>query len=227
MKKNLFVGGGLGLVVLAFLAGIWFGSASVDSSSEQPSSTVLAASYALNPPVSESFTSPPSSVSVPLVEPVLPGAAAPVTRTLTGPLQEALSDLPFPSGSTPESSEPMSKEERRKIRTAVRAKMAELLAKGTSATLEDTQKLMDDVQALGQGQFDTRYFATMRKIIEYSARAQVLNKELIQLTAQKTPEADARKTVILVEIRDLADRINNGAQALHSYSQDALSGKQP
>lgn len=110
---------------------------------------------------------------------------------------------------------------------AVQAKVAALRAKGADVTLEDTRRLMDDIEALGQGQFDPRYFATMRKILEYSARVQALNKELSQLGTQTTPAANARKMALLAEIRDLADRIHNGTQALQSYTPGALAPTPP
>lgn len=223
MNKGVLVGGGLGLLALAFLAGVWLTSPPVGSPEPAPvapgasSATVASAPAALGQP------SPVPAGTQPDV-----GASgnAPAPASSAPPAQDAPWAAAAADGEGG-GGERMSKDERRKVRAAVRVKMAELLAKGNSATLEDTQKLMDEVEALGQGQFDPRYFATMRKMIEHSARLQVLSKELGQISSQTTPQAEARRTAILAEIRDLGDRMNNGAQAMQSYTRDALVGKQP
>ena len=225
MNKGVLIGGGLGLLALAFLAGVWLTSTPVEgpqSASEASgvsSATVASAPATLGQP-SRQTTGAPADVSADHP------ASAPAT---SAPPAQAVpwSAAPAAEGAGGDGGERMSKDERRKVRAAVRIKMAELLAKGNSATLEDTQKLMDEVEALGQGQFDARYFATMRKMIEHSARLQDLSTELGQLASQKTPQAEARRTAILAEIRDLGDRMNSGAQSMQSYTRDALVGKQP
>lgn len=224
MNKGVVIGAGLGVLVLAFLAGIWFASSpSTSTSFSADTPGVQAVPHSRAP---EALIAPPSPASVAPLQKA--PWNSPVPSESGGSADSAASaESAESAGSATGHSEPMGRDERRKVRAAAQAKMAEFQAKGAGVTLEDTQKLMDDVQALGQGQFDARYFATMRKIIEYSARMQVLNKELGQLTAQKTPQADARKMAVLAEIRDLGDRINNGAQAMQSYSREALSGKQP
>ncbi len=225
MNKGVLVGGGLGLLALAFLAGVWLTSPPAGSPEPAP-----VAPGASSPTVASAPAALGQSSPVPAGTPPEVGASghAPAPASSAPSAQDPpWSAAPAAADGEGDGGERMSKEERRKVRAAVRIKMAELLAKGNSATLEDTQKLMDEVEALGQGQFDTRYFATMRKMIEHSARLQVLSKELGQISSQTTPQAEARRTAILAEIRDLGDRMNNGAQAMQSYTRDALVGKQP
>ena len=225
MNKGVLVGGGLGLLALAFLAGVWLTSHPVEAPQSAPVAPGVSSAAVASAPAALGQPSP-----VPAGTPPDVGASgnAPAPASSAPPAQDApWAAAPAAADGEGGGGERMSKDERRKVRAAVRVKMAELLAKGNSATLEDTQKLMDEVETLGQGQFDPRYFATMRKMIEHSARLQVLSKELGQLSSQNTPQAEARRTAILTEIRDLGDRMNNGAQAMQSYTRDALVGKQP
>ena len=226
MNKGVLVGGGLGLLALAFLAGIWLTTAPVETSDVQLESAPVAGRDKPNPGAPGRSDFPPSSATAALPGPAPAVDSSPTNRSAP-PLQDAPWNAPNPPDSKVPQAERMSQEERREVRSAVRAKMAELQAKGANATLADTKKLMDDIEALGQGQFDSRYFVIMRKTIEHSARIQVLSQELGQLTGKRTVEAEARRTAVLAEIRELGDRLNNGAQAMQSYANEALSGTQP
>ena len=105
--------------------------------------------------------------------------------------------------------------------------MNELLAKGQKVTPTDTLAFLNDVEKLGQGLFDPRYFSTMREMVGYSARTQDLSRELNQVANSKAPKDIARQQAILAELRDIGDRISNGAAELQSYARDAATVKTP
>jgi hypothetical protein len=122
---------------------------------------------------------------------------------------------------------PLTREERLEMRNQVRAKIAELQAKGQNATTADTLTFLNDVEKLGQGVFDPQYFSTVREMVGYSARAQALNKELSQVASSRAPEDVARQQEILQEMRDVSDRVTSGAAAMQAYTRDAMAEKTP
>jgi len=227
MNKGVLVGGGLGLLALAFLAGIWLMAAPVESSDEQRASAPATVGVQPSRVAPGQPILPPSSAPAAEAGPAPAVGSSPAHSASAAPSQDAPWNTPKLSDSRADRAERMSKEERRAVRSAVRAKMAELQAKGSGAKLEDVQTLREDSEALGQGQFDTRYFAVMRKTIEHSARIQVLSQELGQLSGKKATDVEARRIAILAEIRELGDQLNNGAQAMQSYAREAVTGRQP
>lgn len=225
MKKGALVGGALGLLVLAFLGGYWLanpasrGSAPADVvAPATPGSAAATAGGAARPAGSAGGTD-----SATRAEPRAPWATNPPAGAAgNGP--GALATAPAAPGT---GADGMSREDRRKARELVRKKLAELQAKGPKATIAEVQALMDEVEVLGRGAFDPRYFQTMRQMLEQSARVQSLSKELQAIAASTAPKDVARRQQILGEMRNLSDQISQGSLALQSYANATLAKKPP
>lgn len=133
------------------------------------------------------------------------------------------SAAPVPSGSK------LTPEERRQLRASIRAKLAALQAKGPNVTIAEAQAVMDEVEQLGRGEFDPRYFKAVRDMLGYSGRVQTLSKELQSIASSSNPKDVARRQAILAEMRDLSDKISQTSAAVQSYARplSAPAGKQP
>lgn len=223
MNKGVLWGGGLGLLVLAFLGGFWLAGSNpgtpgdVKPALSAPPSTPPPAGVAGAPGLSSPSASSP-----------LPGAdgAAPATAAAPAAGQAPWADPSASAG--PATARPAkSREERRKVREQVRALSAELQAKGTSVTMQDVRTYLDKVERLGGGEFDARYFNTMRQIVDQTARAQALNQELAKLSQSTAPADVARKQAILAELRDVSGKVSGGAAALQSYANEVAPGGKP
>ena len=217
MNKGVVAGAGLGLVLLAFLGGYWVannGSAPAAGSPSASSpvtaagpaggaSSITGAASAGAPVASESATASSSATS-----PALPGVAVPVP----GAAGVAPSG-PVATGSR------LSREERRQLRANIRAKLAALQAKGPNVTIAEAQAVMDEVEKLGQGEFDPRYFKAVRDMLGHSGRVQTLSKELQSIASSSNPKDVARRQAILAEMRDLSDQISQSAAQVQSYAR--------
>ena len=170
-------------------------------------------------PVFPPVLSPPASVDGSNAGTAIPSPAVPLPKAL--------------GNATPAQSienadrKPLTREERRDVRAQIDVKTKELLAKGKNVTPADTQAYLNDVERLGKGIFDSKYFSVMREMVGYSARTQELSQELNQIANSKAPKDIARQQAILLEIRDIGDRISNGATMLQSYARDAAMVKTP
>ncbi|MFP8777625.1 hypothetical protein [Hydrogenophaga sp. RWCD_12] len=221
MNRGALVGGVLGVVVLAFLGGYWLAnpapnSATSADASRSAAGAPSAAPGGLTPPSNTTRGADGTSVAAgtpraPWMNPPAAGAADPAASAGAAPVTE------------------MSREERRKVREQVRKKLADLQAKGPNVTIAEVQSLMDEVEVLGRGVFDPRYFQTMRQMLEQSARVQALGKELQVVAASSAPKDVARRQQILAEMRNLSDQISQGSAALQSYANATLAKpvKQP
>jgi hypothetical protein len=120
-------------------------------------------------------------------------------------------------------------EERRQLRASIRAKLAALQAKGPNVSIAEAQAVMDEVERLGRGEFDPRYFKAVRDMLGYSGRVQALSKELQGIASSSNPKDVARRQAILAEMRDLSDQISQSAAAVQSYARPlpAPAGQQP
>lgn len=223
MNKGVLWGGGLGLLVLAFLGGFWLaGSTPGTPGDVKPA---LSASPSASPPAVVSEAPVLSGPSTALPPPAVDAAA------LSTPAAPAAGQAPWAAPNTaagPATARPAkSREERRKVREQVRALSAELQAKGTSVTMQDVRTYLDKVERLGGGEFDARYFSTMRQIVDQTARAQALNQELTKLSQSTAPADVARKQAILAELRDVSGNVSGGAAALQSYANEVAAGGKP
>lgn len=227
MNKGVLAGGVLGVVVLAFLGGYWLANPSSRSAVPAEAGRVSGAASpaagadpaSLPKPAAGADGSPAAAGTpqAPWLNPPAAGAGRP-------------GDAATPSAAgagAPVSA--MSREDRRKVREQVRKKLAELQAKGPNVTIAEVQALMDEVEALGRGVFDPRYFQTMRQMLEQSAQVQALGKELQAIASSSAPKDVARRQQILGEMRNLSDQISQGSLALQSYANATLAktAKQP
>lgn len=230
MNKGVLVGGGVGLLMLILLGGYWFSASAPE-------------------PLQPAVQGAASGTTAPAGAPDGSATAAPGTNTATTPLSapstsspdtqtDATAPAAGPSGSAPwnaapveshatPDTKPMTRDERRAIRSQIRTKMSELLANGQNATPAETQAFLNDVEKLGKDMFDPRYFSTMREMVAHSARTQELSRELGQIANSKDSKDVARQREILAEMRDIGDRISNGAAALQSYARDTAAVKKP
>lgn len=219
MNKGVLVGGGLGLLLLAFLAGVWLSKPVL----EQGPVAVLPAAPQVRSPAG-------GAVDAPAGLPASPAdAPAPSTGPVPGGPGPGAEDSTAPWAVPPQASGPgaptLTREQRRQIRTQIRAKVNELLSKGPQLSLAETQGLLDDIEKLGQGQFDPRYFQVMRQMIQHSVTTQRLSEELGRIAQSTAPQDVARRQAILGELRDISDRMAKGAQTMQSYSRNLLAGE--
>ena len=106
--------------------------------------------------------------------------------------------------------------------------MSAITTKGAQASPAQVQALLDELQALTQGQFDPRYFQALREMLDGSAQVQVLNRELQALSSSTAANDIARKEAILAELRAISARISAAAVNLQTYAQrPAAQGKTP
>ncbi|MFC3685482.1 hypothetical protein [Hydrogenophaga luteola] len=220
MNKGVVAGAGLGLVLLAFLGGYWLansGSAPAPAAgSASAPSPVTAAGPAGEAASSASgaastgapVTSAPAAAQSSAAEPASPVAGAPAPGA-AGPSAAA----PAAGGSR------LTPEERRQLRASIRAKLAALQAKGPNVSIAEAQAVMDEVEQLGRGEFDPRYFKAVRDMLGYSGRVQTLSKELQSIASSSNAKDVARRQAILAEMRDLSDQISQSAAQVQSYAR--------
>lgn len=225
MNKGVVAGAGLGLVLLAFLGGYWLannGSApTVGSLSAPPPVTAPGTDGGATAGAASSGAAAPSAPAMPSPSAAVPaqsGAVAPVPGAAGAP-----SAVPVAGGSK------LTPEERRQLRASIRAKLAALQAKGPNVSIAEAQAVMDEVERLGRGEFDPRYFKAVRDMLGYSGRVQALSKELQGIASSSNPKDVARRQAILAEMRDLSDQISQSAAAVQSYARPlpAPAGQQP
>lgn len=227
MNKGVVAGAGLGLVLLAFLGGYWLannGSAPVAGSPSAPSPVTApgSAGGASSMPDAVSAGAPASSESAM----PSPSAAVPAQPGSVAPLQGGAG---VPSAAPVAGGSKLSPEERRQLRANIRAKLAALQAKGPNVTIAEAQAVMDEVEQLGRGEFDPRYFKAVRDMLGYSGRVQTLSKELQSIASSSNPKDVARRQAILAEMRGLSDQISQSAAAVQSYARplSAPAGQRP
>ncbi|MGM9426672.1 hypothetical protein [Hydrogenophaga sp. MI9] len=221
MNKGVLAGGVVGVVVLAFLGGYWLANPASDRATSADAGRV---SGSAAPAAGAGLASPSKPAAG--ADGSSPAAGSPQAPWLNPPAAGTAAPSAAGSGA-PVSA--MSREERRQVREQVRKKLAELQAKGPNVSIAEVQSLMDEVEALGRGVFDPRYFQTMRQMLEQSARVQALGKELQSVASSSAPKDVARRQQILAEMRNLSDQISQGSIALQSYANATLAktAKQP
>lgn len=217
MNKGVLAGAGLGLVLLAFLGGYWLAnnaSAPAAGTASAPSPVTAA-----GPAGGVSSTAGGTSAGAPAPSAQNAGpspAAEPAPRVAGVPLPGGAGmspSAPLPGGSK------LSPEERRQLRASIRAKLAALQAKGPNVSIAEAQAVMDEVEQLGRGEFDPRYFKAVRDMLGYSGRVQTLSKELQSIASSSNPKDVARRQAILAEMRDLSDRVSQSAAQVQAYAR--------
>lgn len=204
MRKGVWIGGTLGLLVLVVLGIAWSVWQTADSGLTAPHATAG---------VQRPARAPSTSPVVPLPDRAqAPGMAS-------GQMQ--------PDARA--SAAAINSSERRARLSAVRAELAAIMAKGSQASPAQVQKLLDELEVLSQGSFDPRYFQALRDMLEGSGKVQDLNRELQGLASSTDPKDVARRQAILVELRVLSERIAAASANLQTYarSSTAPQGKTP
>lgn len=204
MRKGVWIGGALGLLVLVVLGIAWSVWQRADSGLTAPHATA-----GVQRPAKAPSTSP--------VAPLPDLAKAP--GMTSGQMQ--------PDARA--SAAAVSSSERRARLSAVRAELSAIMAKGSQASPAQVQKLLDELEVLSQGSFDPRYFQALRDMLEGSGKVQDLNRELQGLASSTDPKDVARRQAILVELRVLSERIAAASANLQTYarSSTAPQGKTP
>lgn len=227
MNKGVLAGAGLGLVLLAFLGGYWLANnagAPLAGSASAPAPVTAPGTTGSASPATGTVTAGAQSASTPTAP---SSTAADPARSRADAAPPAGARAPATAPAQPVSK--LSPEERRQIRASIRAKLAALQAKGPNVTIAEVQAVMDEVEQLGRGEFDPRYFKAIRDMLGYSARVQTLSKELQTIASSANPRDVARRQAILAEMRDLSDQISQTSAAVQSYARPlpAPAGKQP
>ena len=210
MNKGVVLGAGLGFGLLVLLGGYGFFVSAKSTIQTAPS----AVGSALIAPSDAPIVAPPSAATQP----------AQSANSNSTELNKAVAVGAPPlvvQQSVAEPAKPqkvLSAEERTQLNQQVEARIAAFSAKGAAVSMGDTRKFLDDIQTLGQGQFDSSYFSAMRQIVLQGQQVQGLSNELSQLASDRSPKAGARRTEIMAEMRDAADRISTGAKSLQSIA---------
>lgn len=191
MRKPLLIGGGLGLLVLALLAGSFW----LAGNNAQTTSTT------------------PARASVGQRVSPLPSSSSPAGQTPS-----------VAGGSSAAFRSPQEAQERRRRLAEVRAEFNALRAQGVNASPERMLSLVNELEALAPPGFDPRYYQALRKMLESSARIQVLNKELQTISKSTSPRDLERQKVLMDEMRALGERVGAEARNLQTYAPKPGSG---
>lgn len=204
MRKGVWIGGALGLLVLVVLGIAWSVWQRADSGLPAPH-----AAAGVQRPARAQSTSPVAPLSDRnQASGMASGQMRPDARASAAAINSS---------------------ERRARLSAVRAELSAIMAKGSQASPAQVQKLLDELEVLSQGSFDPRYFQALRDMLEGSGKVQDLNRELQGLASSTDPKDVARRQAILVELRVLSERIAAASANLQTYarSSTAPQGKTP
>lgn len=191
MRKPLLIGGGLGLLVLALLAGsFWLAGNNAQTTSTTPARASVGQRVSPLPPSSSPAGQTPS----------VAGGSSAAFRS------------------------PQEAQERRRRLAEVRAEFNALRAQGVNASPERMLSLVNELEALAPPGFDPRYYQALRKMLESSARIQVLNKELQTISKSTSPRDLERQKVLMDEMRALGERVGAEARNLQTYAPKPGSG---
>lgn len=229
MNKGVLIGGVVGLLVLAGLGSYWLAvSAPSASKSQAPVMTVPAGQLPVGTSSSDAAKTLAQADSAASVGPG-PGAARDADAAKPWVLPPVAGQGAGTSGTSSSAAAAaaakLSPEERRLRREQVRAKLAELRAKGPKATIEETRQVMDEVERLGAGILDPRYFQAVREMLGHAARAEALSQEFRRVAQSQRPEDVARQQAILAELRDISQRLAATSTLVQAHATTAMGGK--
>lgn len=228
MNKGVWIGAGLGLLVLAGLGGYWL-SLPESPARLSPSDAQVSAV----PPGTDRKSPAGSAVRAP--EGASAEAGAPRAEAPAGVVQppwvlppgaavagvEAGQGTP---GVNAGATSALSREERRQRRAQMRARLAQLQAKGPSATIEDTRQAMADVERLGAGMVDPTYFRAIQDLLTQAERADALSAEYGRIAQSRKPQDVARQQAILAEFRAISQRTIDTSKIVQSYAATQMGG---
>lgn len=199
MNKGLILGGGVGLLLVAAMGGYWL--ASIDRSA--PAEPVASAARTTAPAVTTPQFAPPT----------------PATADLAATTAPWLNNTPGDPTATPIPRVDLSgtnKAELQAQRAQLRERMKAIQTKGQNATLADARSLIDDIERMDPKVYDAQQVKALRQVLDYSERVQNLSKELSTLDNDKSGRANARRTEILAEMRELAVDITAQTKIIQS-----------
>lgn len=203
MRKGVWIGGALGLLVLVVLGSAWLARQGGHSGANMPSRPAGAPRPAMAPSSS-------------------PGASLPGYTQATGAAVDRSEK------GAPALTSPLSPDVRRKRLSEVRSELSAVMAQGSQASPAQVRALLDELELLTQGSLDPRYFQALRDMLEGSGKMQELNRELQRLASSTDPKDVARRQAISVELRVLSERISAAAANVQAYAHSpAVQGKAP
>ncbi|MFP5467958.1 MAG: hypothetical protein ACLGG8_10625 [Gammaproteobacteria bacterium] len=229
MNRGVWIGGGVGLLVLAGLGSYWL-VVSSSPAPDRPAPVTAAAPGGPRVPMPsaaeaarqlEEADRAASIASSPGAGPDA-GAARP---WVVPPVAGLAATSGASSSASASGAAKLSPEERRLRREQVRAKLAELRAKGPKATIEETRQVMDEVERLGAGILDPRYFQAVREMLGHAVRAEALSQEFRRVAQSQRPEDVARQQAILAELRDISQRLAATSTLVQAHATTAMGGK--
>ncbi|GAA6142584.1 hypothetical protein [Hydrogenophaga sp. 5NK40-0174] len=207
MNKGVLVGAGAGLLVLAFLGGYWL--ATTDDMSHAPSVVPAPA--------------PASSAGTSAAEPALPASSPPAPAPESN--ASATDETDVAPVTVQGRNEELSDEERKKIRSTIRAKLRELMARKSDMSIEDLRKLVKDLEAISQGELEPEFLKRMGQMFERTEQVNQLSKQLQSLADSQAPEDKKRQREILREIDALSEQIRLDTVAMQAISRQRLASR--
>ena len=200
MQKSIFIGASAGVLVLVFAGGWLLGGA---NNASTPAVTP-AADIAIKKPV-------------PMVE--MPGSTQPGAVASTQDLA---------SGSAVSAGTGMSTKERRAKLAEVRKRLAALSAQGANASPAEVSAVITELEMLTAGDLDSRYFQSLRILMENTGKIQALNREAQVILSSTDPKDLARQQFIREELTRLSAVISAEAAKMQSYARrSTASGAKP
>lgn len=220
MKKALWLGVGSGVLVLAALGAYWL-KASTPATDLAATPLAAGSDTAASPVAGDGNGAGTGGLGPSDPAASLPPGWGTAQNADAGkaPWSSSVGAAPATAAST------LTREERRQVRAQIRAKLAELQAKGQNVTLAETQVAVADIERLARGTLDPRYFGLLRDTLTQAARVQDLSRELTQVAQSTKPNDVVRKQAILAEMRELSFRLTSSSKALQAYAREGQGSK--
>ena len=200
MNKQIWIGGGLGVLVLALMAGS-FWMADRTANEAVPASSSGRVSLGTNPPQ-------PTA---------MPGAPSLGEQT-----PQAIPSAQLNASSAVSKSTLTIKERRARL-AQLRSELNTLRGQGANASPAKMRALVDELESLSVS-MDKRYFDALRSMLENNAKVLTLSAELESLSKSKAPKDVARQQVLLTEMRAIGEQVQRDAQAMQIYAASVAAG---
>ncbi len=122
----------------------------------------------------------------------------------------------------------MSTKERRAKLAEVRKRLAALSAQGANASPAEVSAVITELEMLTAGDLDSRYFQSLRILMENTGKIQALNREAQVILSSTDPKDLARQQFIREELTRLSAVISAEAAKMQSYARrSTASGAKP
>lgn len=223
MNKGVVIGGVVGLLVVAGLGGYLLTHSPVDTA-PVGAGTPAPQTSITQPAGTTDSNLPAATADTPLTG-GMPSGNASGADTSLAPANPSLGTA-GQTGDANTNATPMSRAERRAIRSAVNERMKALTAKGDKLTIAQIQAEMDQIEAMGKGMYDKVYFDGMREILTQIAEIQALNKQLATLKDEKGQSADQQRLALLAQIKERSAAMGTASAKLQQYALDQVKQSQ-